>query len=766
MSAKGFNPMRRQFYSFKLAHALFVSLPNWMAAGISSLRNETVKWAFLLGGVAFLLSSLFVFLVAQPTINVVDGPTYHRIGYHLAQEFQYNGRAYPYPLYPIFLAVIYALGGAYFAVYLVQGLLLALTVGLSYWLARHVAGHGAGVFAALLVTLDATLLGNVGLIATENLQTPLLMLAVMLSLHSLGQKRARYHIGAGVLWGIVTLVKPATLLWPPLLLPVYLVTRGRLGWRPWLLLVLAFMLTLSPWLLRNQLASDATETGQFHLPFAQGYPTLLIHVVDEGEARHDMSQLRPKLEGIAAEAAAQGIERDSFEFDLYTLRLLWQRVAGSPKAYARHIWSNFSYFWIEPPVVWPDSVYNGHWRFPNGYRQAPGFADHARLHSILVVMGLVSLLLLYWQSPQMAFLVTLFLLYYALFHTMYVVLPRFSVPVIPLVLVGAGAFPMLAAAAIKEKLASHSVLANVFLAATIIALLMVVSVHLLLQRPNNVQEGSFETDRAEVVWFFEESAKERGTPLVLDPYRARDGFRAAALEIAPDERGLETRMIQSVRVWFDATYQLKFSYLFTELPQGKAPLYVEVREWDVIEEEWKSVIVETLPVVANTWMEKEYEFQVSSSARNISVIFGLRDEPSRVLLDNVRLELATPLRGVIARPYLWKNPGEVNTNNYLPLERWVETQPQENRSFLLANVGVARANGWRGDEGSVEGLAYSLGLVVLIAWAIVSVLFARLRVFERVVRRRFLELGLGAGMVLLVILQAATGYLLLFSNPT
>ncbi len=141
MSAKSFNPMRRQFYSLKLAHAFLVSLPNRMAVGMRSLRNESVKWAVLLGAAAFLLSSLFVFLVAQPTIDVVDGPTYHTICYHLAKEFQYNGRAYPYPLYPIFLAVIYALGGAYFAVYLVQGLLLALTVGLCYWLARHVAGQ-------------------------------------------------------------------------------------------------------------------------------------------------------------------------------------------------------------------------------------------------------------------------------------------------------------------------------------------------------------------------------------------------------------------------------------------------------------------------------------------------------------------------------------------------------------------------------------------------------------------------------------------------
>ena len=501
MSAKNFNPMRRQFYSLKLAHALFVSLPNWMAAGMRSLRNETVKWAFLLGGAAFLLSTLFVFLVAQPTINVVDGPTYHRIGYHLAREFQYNAGAYPYPLYPIFLAVIYALGGAYFAVYLVQGLLLALTVGLSYWLARHVAGHVAGVFAALLIMLDASLLGSVGLVATENLQTPLLLFTVVFFLHAMEKERALYHLGSGVLWGLLTLSKPVTLLWPPLLLPVFLVVRGRIGWRFWLLLVLAFVLTLSPWLVRNQLDSAGKATGQFYLP--EGSP-LLIHVIDDGQAKHDLTRLRAKLHETVAAAQEQGIEPGSLQFELYTLRLLGERIERSPRAYMAHLWENFRFFWLEPSGVWPYSVYNGLARFPKGYREAPGYADYSRLHALLTTMGLLSLLLLYRKRRRDALLLTVFALYYSLFYILSFYVPRYSAPISPLVLVGAGILPALASATIKEKLVNYRIHSNVLLSATVVVLLSLMAAQVFLQRSNYVQGGSFETDLAQEEWTFEE----------------------------------------------------------------------------------------------------------------------------------------------------------------------------------------------------------------------------------------------------------------------
>ena len=95
----------------------------------------------------------------------------------------------------------------------------------------------------------------------------------------------------------------------------------------------------------------------------------------------------------------------------------------------------------------------------------------------------------------------------------------------------------------------------------------------------------------------------------VDPYRARDGFQSAA-HIGPMSVALETRLIQSVRscgsipIIAKVLVSRRLNYL-----RGRPRLYV-VLEWDAFKEGWKSVIVETLPVVANTWMEKEYEYQV------------------------------------------------------------------------------------------------------------------------------------------------------------
>ncbi len=732
-------------------------------AGRDLSRDESIRWAATIAGAAFLFAALFVTLVAQPTINVVDGGNYHAIGYTLAKDYQYKRVTYPYPLYPIFLAVIYALGGGFHSVFLVQGALFGVTAGVGYWLARKIAGHVAGLFAALLIVFDATLLGNVGLIATENLQAPLLLVAVLISFYAIKRVRARYHLGAGALWGLLTLAKPVTLLWPPLLLPVYLIVRGRSGWRLWLVLVLAFAVTLSPWLVRNQLSSAATETEQFYLPFAQGYPTLLIHVVDEGEARHNMNHLKPKLQVVADEAAAQGIRRDSLQFNLYTVRLLWERILRSPAAYLGHVWDNFSYFWLEPPVVWTDSVYNHLRNFPGGYRTVPGFTDHARLHAILALMGMLSLALLYRQWPICALVVTVFALYYALFHTMYIVLPRFSAPIMPLVLIGAAAFPALLSAIVREKLVKYRILSNVLLATIAVALVAGMALHFSLKGPNYIQEGSFESSRADEVWLFEKEVGEADSPLVLNRFRARNGFRTVVLELEPTERGSETRLIQDVPVWFDATYRLSFSFLYTEAPKENTPLYVAIREWDMFAEGSKSLAGGTQPIVTNTWLEQEYEFRTGPTTRSISVIFGLLHEPSTVLIDNVKLELVAPVGEVVGRHYLLAEAREVNTTDYLPLGNWMNSQPEEKRQSLLRNTELARASGWRGDEKGLKLVVYGVG--VLFLWVIVGVLFVRLKMMQRIVKARLLEVGSIVAMALIVTIQAATCYLLLFSNP-
>lgn len=394
----------------------------------------------------------------------------------------------------------------------------------------------------------------------------------------------------------------------------------------------------------------------------------------------------------------------------------------------------------------------------------PGYAANARLHAALAVMALLSLLILYRQAPLGAILITLLMFYYAAFHTMYVVLPRFSVPVWPLAIVLAAAFPVFATTMIREKLANRRILGNALVATALVALASTVLFSFLLQRHNSIQEGSFEFGRAGEVWFYEESAEERDTSLVIDEFRAHDGFRAAVLEIIPEEKGLETRVIQIVNVWFDTTYRLQFAYYFTVKPTESAPLFVEIRHWNEAKEQWEQVSIDYLPAIASTWTQKELEFEVGRGVRTVAVVFGLKEEPSQVLLDDVRLEIAEPVTEFIERPYLLEDPREVHTFNFVPLDEWVRGQPEENRSYLLANPDVAREHGWR-EVGSLQGAAIGFGAGGLVAWVVISLLFIRVRILETLLRARLVEVAFAIAIVLMASVQAATCYELLFSRP-
>lgn len=733
-------------------------LSSWVASIKRVAQNDGVRWAAVLTCGAIILAVFFVSLVAQPPMSVLDGPAYHNMARDLVSELSFGSSGYPYPLYPIFLAVIYAAGGGFLTVFYVQGVLLALVAGLSYGLARQIAGHGAGVFAALLVIFDASLLGNVGLFATETLQTLLLLLAMIASLYAINQEKLRFHGLAGVLWGLLTLVKPVTLLLPAAFFLVYLLVERKRGWLVrWMVVVLAFALTLSPWLIRNQVSADISTVGP-------DYSYLLFHVLEEGESQRTLANMAPKIKAVIADAEERGIAVGSLQFELNTLRLLRERIAASPSDYLAFVWQTFSRFWIEPPASWPYAVYDGSTYYPRGFKQAPGYADYARLHAVLAVLGLLSLVLLFRAKPRAATLISMFLLYYAMLYTMTHFIPRYSAPILPLMFVGAAVFPVLAKDAIKGKFADFRILSNVILAALAVALVTSVSLHLLLQRPNEIVGGSFETDEAAAEWLFEQRIGQPFAPLVVDEFRARRGFRSAVLEIGLEEQDGDTRMLQRVPVWFGGKYRLTFSYLVLQ-ETGSTPLYVEVREQSIFEEGWRRVLKEFQPIVTNTWMEQELEFLVSGEAQGITLIFGLAQHPGTVLIDNVRLELAAPFGEVVRRPYLLQDPDEVSPNDYLPLEKWVLTKPESYRELYLSNVGLAKSSGWKGDPGTLELMAYGAGAGVIVVWILVSAAFARLRVVQRVARTRLPDWALTTAMAALIIMQAATCYLLLFSHP-
>ncbi len=88
--------------------------------------------------------------------------------------------AYRVPVYPIFLAGVYAaIGHSYLAVHLLQAILGAASCLMLYALARRWTGERAALLSAAILAVYPTHLWLSGVVYSENLTTPLLLLTAL-----------------------------------------------------------------------------------------------------------------------------------------------------------------------------------------------------------------------------------------------------------------------------------------------------------------------------------------------------------------------------------------------------------------------------------------------------------------------------------------------------------------------------------------------------------------------------------------------------------
>jgi 4-amino-4-deoxy-L-arabinose transferase-like glycosyltransferase len=165
---------------------------------------------------------------------------------------------YPLPGYPLFLAGLYALFGRnYLVVKLVQAAVDTATAFLAYRLARRVTDSQRTAILVLgVVALNPfTALWTTDL-QTETLATFFATSIVWFALQSAQSPGRLWYLGFGVTAGLGSLVRPAFVLLPVVLLSAVWLARS-LAWREALLrsaLVLtAVALCLLPWVVRNYL---------------------------------------------------------------------------------------------------------------------------------------------------------------------------------------------------------------------------------------------------------------------------------------------------------------------------------------------------------------------------------------------------------------------------------------------------------------------------------------------------------------------------------
>lgn len=213
---------------------------------------------------AALLVRLVVALVWAPPA-VADAADYDRLARGLVEGQGYvspSGRptAWRPPLYPGFVAGVYAVAGEHpAAVRIAQAVVGAGTAALVYLLALWMLGPGPALLAGALSAIDLASVFSVSRLLSEALFTFLLVLSVALVMRARrgsGRAARAWGLGAGVVIGLGALTKGVLLLYPVALVPAWLL--GRKGsWRTLVAILAGFVLTLSPWTVRNERALGA-----------------------------------------------------------------------------------------------------------------------------------------------------------------------------------------------------------------------------------------------------------------------------------------------------------------------------------------------------------------------------------------------------------------------------------------------------------------------------------------------------------------------------
>jgi 4-amino-4-deoxy-L-arabinose transferase-like glycosyltransferase len=232
----------------------------------------------------------------EQRIFVGDAPEYHQIATNLIEHGVYSSRREPpldpntfrVPLYSGYLALIYRVVGPlpHLAI-LAQLAFSALTCVVACRIGTILFDRSTGIVAGWILAIDYSSI----LFSNRLYADTLFMLLVAAALLALSRflvgDGTRPLIVAGLCLGLATLCRPVSLYFVVALAPVvWLRLRGRprLALARWGLLVAVYLLTLSPWMLRNLAASGRPYVTSMQRDVAEWY--LPSTAGAEAAARH------------------------------------------------------------------------------------------------------------------------------------------------------------------------------------------------------------------------------------------------------------------------------------------------------------------------------------------------------------------------------------------------------------------------------------------------------------------------------------------------
>jgi 4-amino-4-deoxy-L-arabinose transferase-like glycosyltransferase len=343
------------------------SLGAEVAVGTQADRRRSVPWGwvvFLLAMVTGLVMAFVVFRFQSLVDPNIDPYQFGAMGRSVARGDWFDGfgvlikrRA---PLYPLVLGGIFFLFGEHDRlVYVFHSLLFAGTCVLAYDIGRRLFNRRTGIIAGIVCALDPMLLRYIPSLHLETQLTFLVMLMLWTMVRFFERPSLARGVQVGVVAGLGSLTKAVVFPYPFLFAAgIVLACRAarRRGedrptpWRPLLAMLVVLGLTIAPWTIRNYRA-----TGHFVLissgtsdAFLRGFIfTETPYITLRQPPYTDAENASNAYFGSLAAAAGTTFEADDYQTDQILNEEAKRRLVHEPGAVVKKTVIGLFTFWYE-----------------------------------------------------------------------------------------------------------------------------------------------------------------------------------------------------------------------------------------------------------------------------------------------------------------------------------------------------------------------------------------------------------------------------------
>ncbi|MBN2209436.1 MAG: glycosyltransferase family 39 protein [Candidatus Coatesbacteria bacterium] len=323
------------------------------------------------------------------------------------------------PLYPAFLAAIYKLFGRRIRlVYLIQTLIDLASATMLYFLALKITqDRRIALTSMALYILYMPFIEQVGTLLNETLFGSLVLLFTLAALFALELFSAPAFFLAGAALGLSALCRPTTFMFPAVFIPMTLImgrTQLRRASFNSLAFLAGFALLIMPWMIRNYLVLDyfnmvGTRGGEQIFAANYGY-------LGEGGLRPMIPpDVREKLIDMTPE------ERDTF-----LVREGIKQMIGHPKRFIKNVIFKTFTFWTSIGMGKPGFFYHSSSR---AGKEVSVFV--AVLNPLLILASFVAFLWFRGKWVSKSLLPLVLLSYFYVVHLPIIAFVRYSMPVMP-----------------------------------------------------------------------------------------------------------------------------------------------------------------------------------------------------------------------------------------------------------------------------------------------------------------------------------------------